>query len=116
MRVVSTPRSGLLCERRVSATVVRRVSSSPGRTGRSQRSSSTPGDPRLDTGERYWSASSRIISAQVCQPLAISPPKGPAAAASASTWNGCGSNRRPNSTTSASSTRTGPNSLTVPGT
>jgi hypothetical protein len=75
-----------------------------------------PGEPRLDTGDRYSSASSRIISAQVCQPLAISPPNGPSAAAAASTWNGCGSKRRAKSTTSASSTRIGPASAVVPGT
>src|SRR5260370_18949971 len=37
---------------------------------------------------------------QVCQPLAISPPKKPVSAAAASTWNGCGSKRRPKSTIS----------------
>ena len=46
------PRSGLELDRRVSSTVTRTVSRSPGRTGLFQRSSSTPGEPRLATAER----------------------------------------------------------------
>jgi hypothetical protein len=79
------PRSGLLLERRASRTVARTRSVSPGRTGFGQRTSSTPAAPRPDSGLMKCSTSSRIIMLVVCQPLAISPPNGPSAAAKGST-------------------------------
>src|SRR5581483_9117941 len=42
---VTKPRSGLLCDTRVPSTLPRTVRLSPGRTGFSQRTSSTPGAP-----------------------------------------------------------------------
>src|SRR5690606_20667831 len=50
--VRSTPRSGLERDRRFSSTSTRTRSVSPGRTGAVHRSSSTPGPPRLEAGER----------------------------------------------------------------
>ena len=57
----------------------------------------------------------RIISAAVCQPLAMRPPYSVRFAASGSVWNSCGSQRRPNSSTSSSVTRIEPASCTEPG-
>ena len=96
-------------------TVTRRRSSSPGRTGGSQRNSSIPGEARLDAGDRKCVAKSRIITAAVCQPLAISPPKWPRAAAAGSVCIACGSYCRANSRISAPLTMTGPPSNTAPG-
>src|SRR6516162_2502627 len=81
----TTPRSGFDRERVASRTESRTLSTSPGRTGRSQRSSSMPGEPRLAFFGKKLSTISRIIIAAVCQPLAISPPKGPWTARSRST-------------------------------
>jgi len=69
------PWSGFERDRRASVTVTRSRKTSPGRTGRTQRNSSMPGEARLEAGDRKWSAKSRIVIAAVCQPLAISPPK-----------------------------------------
>src|SRR5258705_13110300 len=52
IKVRTMPRSGRDSERRASKTVARTESSSPGKTGLSQRNSSPPGDPRLATLER----------------------------------------------------------------
>lgn len=49
MSVCTIPRSGLDCEGRAETTVVRIDRLSPGRTGRVQRNSSTPGEARLAT-------------------------------------------------------------------
>ncbi len=68
------------------------MSVSPGRTGLSQRQESTPGEPVVIASfRRASSTDSRIMIAQVCQPLAISPPKIVPRAAAGSVWNGCGS-------------------------
>ena len=45
----------------------------------------------------------------------VDSPKGPRAASTGSVWLGCGSQRRANSSTSASSTPTVPSSCTAPG-
>ncbi len=67
---------GLLREGQVSRTSVRPVSASPGRTGLSQRQESRPGDPvAAASSRRLASTERRIRSAQVCQPLAMRPPK-----------------------------------------
>src|SRR6516162_10844825 len=95
-RVRTTPRSGFERERVASRMESRTLSTSPGRTGRSQRSSSMPGEPRLALLGRKLSTMSRIIIAALCQPLAISPPKGPWTARLGSTWMYCGSKRRAN--------------------
>ena len=74
-KLCTTPCSGFERERRASVTVTRTLSTSPGRTGLTQRNSSMPGEARLDAGDRKCAAKSRIIIAAVCHPLAISPPK-----------------------------------------
>jgi hypothetical protein len=48
----TVPMSGRLVEARVSSTVDLRRRVSPGRTGFTQRTSSTPGDPRLAASSR----------------------------------------------------------------
>ena len=58
---------------------------------RRRMSSSMPGEARLEAGDRKCVAKSRIINAAVCQPLAISPPKWPRAAAAGSVCMACGS-------------------------
>ena len=75
----------------VSSTVTRRLNKSSGRTGCFQRNSSRPGEATLDSGDRKLVAKSRIISEAVCQPLAISPPNRPLAAAPGSVCIACGS-------------------------
>ena len=58
---------------------------SPGRTGLSQRHESMPGEPIARRLSRCMaSTESRIMIAHVCQPLAMSPPKSDAGAASGS--------------------------------
>ena len=49
--VCTSPRSGFEREGRADTTLTRMCSSSPGRTGRVQRSSSSPGEARLATRE-----------------------------------------------------------------
>src|SRR5271166_7194845 len=90
-RVRTMPRSGFERERLASRTVTRIRSTSPGRTGRTQRNSSMPGEPRLARLGRNRSTRSRIMMVAVCHPLAINPPKLPWAAASGSTCISCGS-------------------------
>ena len=84
--VLTMPRSGLLSDRRDSATVARTRSVSPGRTG----SASGARRGRRCQGSTRRTGSSPPASASrepaVCQPLAISPPYGPPAAATGSTW------------------------------
>src|SRR4029077_6786902 len=84
-RVWTTPRSGFDRERVASGMESRMLRTFHGRTGRSQRNSSIPGEPRLALLGKKLSTISRIIIAAVCQPLAISPPKGPWIARSRST-------------------------------
>src|SRR5687767_2402346 len=67
---------------------------SPARTGASQRMLSRPGEPRLAERFTYLSTISRMATAQVCQPLAMSPLKNEFFAACGSTWKGCGSDCR----------------------
>ena len=52
IKVRTMPLSGFELERFVSIMVARTMSISPGHTGRIQRISSIPGEPRLDTGEK----------------------------------------------------------------
>ena len=86
------PRSGFDPDGRCSTTWTVARSVSPGRTGLSQRSSSTPGDPRLHAASARVCAKSRKVSAIVWKPLAMSPPNIDCFAASRSMWKGCGSN------------------------
>src|SRR3954468_4329656 len=87
------PRSGRFDDGSAPVTVTRPVSRSPGRTGAVHRSSSTPGEPMDAASSRIERTNMPMKIAAVCQPLATRPPNGPAAAASSSTWNGCGSYR-----------------------
>ena len=63
IRVRTMPRSGFERERVASSTETRMRSTSPGRTGCSQRNSSMPGEARLASFGRKLSARSRIIIA-----------------------------------------------------
>ena len=88
------PRSGLEAESRSSAMSVITRSVSPGRTGRGNWTSPMPGEPRLQERNTPWSSHSRKVTAMVCRPDAISPPKVHFLANSASMWKGCGSHCR----------------------
>ena len=87
--------------------------SSPGRTGAGQRTSWSA--PPIETCatqplRMMWPKQ----AAWVCSPLAMMPRNGPAAAASASMWKGCGSQRRAKSRISSSSIRMLPKSNSWP--
>ena len=85
------PSPGWLRERRVSITVARSRSASPGRTGAGHFTYCSPGEAYDSEPASAASVTNRIAMPQVCQPLAISPPKRPCAAAAGSVWNHCGS-------------------------
>src|SRR5262249_43350068 len=106
------PRSGRLWDAFLSTTVTRTRSRSPGRTGASQRISSTPGAPMDDELSTKPSAMMRIMIAQVCQPDAHRPPTIVARAASSSRCMGCGSNSAANALMSSALTSWRPYSLT----
>lgn len=91
-RAFTEPISGRLRDGRASVTVIFIDSVSPAYTGFTHRSSSTPGEPIEAASSRNESHSMRWHSAAVCQPLAQSPLKCDAFAASGSTWKYCGSN------------------------
>ena len=74
-RNLMAPRSGLLREGVMEITSTRTESSSPGRTGSTQRSSSSPGEPRLWDFPSTPSTIRRWQMEAVCQPLATIPPK-----------------------------------------
>src|SRR5262249_30698141 len=110
----TNPRSGRLCDAFLSRTVTRTRSTSPGRTGASQRISSTPGAPMDEELSTKPSAMMRIMIAQVCQPDAHNPPTSVARAASSSRCIGCGSNSAANALISSALTSWRPYSLTWP--
>src|SRR3954471_14731331 len=83
-RKFTRPISGRVREALVSSTVARKVSRSPGRTGASHFTSSTPGDPIELELTTKPSAMMRISSAQLCQPDAARPPNIDERAASSS--------------------------------
>ncbi len=85
-----------------------------GRTGVRQRTSPRPGEPNDSESCSAASTAMRMVSAQVCQPLAIRPPQRPAEARWGSVWNHCGSYLRANSRISASVTVTGPALMSMP--
>ncbi len=87
----TAPISGRLRDGSAPSTVLRSVSSSPGRTGRSHFPSSTPGLPMQAEPSRNESHSMRISIAIVCQPDAISRPTNVPSALSSPRWKGCGS-------------------------
>src|SRR5262245_21860671 len=83
-RLLTNP-IGFVRDGHVSSTSAEPLSVSPGRTGLSHRPASTPGEPTVCAWARCpASADSRIMIAHVCQPLAMSPPKIVARAASGS--------------------------------
>jgi len=102
------PSSGRLFEARTSFTVMRVRNASPGRTGRSHFTSSTPGAPIELASSRSRSATRRMLMAQVCQPEAIRLPTKLSLAASSSVWNGCGSYSRAKATMASLVTTVGP--------
>ena len=114
-RKLTKPRSGLLCEARAESTLPRTVRLSPGRTGLSQRTSSMPGAPIEAASSSSPSAIIFIITQQVCQPDAPSPPSMVPRAASSSRCIGCGSNCAANPIISSRVTRRGPYSAVQPG-
>src|SRR5262249_53362052 len=76
---------------RVSSTAARALMRSPGRTGASHFTSSTPGAPMKLASPRKSSLSMRISTQQVCHPEATRPPNKVARAAASSRCMGCGS-------------------------
>ena len=76
----TVPRSACRADGRVSRISTVALRASPGRTGSSQRTSIPP-EPRLSARLRTLSIHSRAHAEQVCQPLAMSPPKGESSAA-----------------------------------
>jgi len=97
----TTPRSGLEAEGRASRISRRTDSTSPGKTGFSQRTSSMPGEPMEVEPFMKPSNIIRMRMAQECQPEAASPPSMEARPASSSRWKGCGSNWLAKSITSS---------------
>ena len=91
------------------------VSASPGRTGAFHFRYSRPGEPMEPESRSGPSQTVRMVSAQVCQPLAISPFQRLLAAHCGSVWNGCGSHKRAKSMISASLSDTGPSVRVWPG-
>src|SRR5215212_4410414 len=83
-RNFTSPISRRECEGLLSSTVARTRSRSPGRTGASHLTSSTPGDPMELESTTNPSAMMRISSEQLCQPDAASPPNIEERAASSS--------------------------------
>ena len=80
----------------------------PGRSGLSQRTSSTPGAPMELESRMKPSAIMRISRQQECQPEAPSPPSMVALAAASSRCIGCGSNSAAKATISSRVTSRGP--------
>ena len=94
IRVRTMPRSGLLRDGITATTSVSHRSTSPGKTGVSQRSSSIPAAPRLPPTSPSAPMLATIIAiviAVLCQPLAAIRPKCVCAAAASDRWKGCGS-------------------------
>src|SRR5262249_39747722 len=73
-RNLTKPSLGRLRETRVSSTTARALMRSPGRSGASHLTSSTPGAPMKLVSASRLSLSMRISTQQVCQPEAIRPP------------------------------------------
>src|SRR6185312_8635042 len=110
----TSPTAGRLLESRVSRTVCRTESASPGRTGFFHFTSSMPGDPCELESSNSPSHRSRIITTQVCQPEAPNPPRMVFFAALSSRCIGCGSNSDAKPTISSRVTVRGPNSRVCP--
>src|SRR5262249_16632018 len=105
---LTKPASGRLFEGRVSSTVVRTRTCVPGRSGLSQRTSSTPGAPMEVVWLTKPSAIMRIRMQQECHPEAASPPSSVARAAVSSRCIGCGSNSAAKATIASRVTKRGP--------
>src|SRR6516164_11607518 len=113
-RDLTKPKPGLLREVRVSSTVPRALMRSPGRSGASHLTSSTPGAPMKLVSASRLSLSMRMSAQQVCQPEAIRPPGNVARAACSSRCIGCGSNSAAKPTISSRLTRRDPQSKIWP--
>jgi fumarylacetoacetase len=85
------PRCGRFSERRASITSASKPQAVAGPHRVRPLEQASPGEAKDSEPASAASVTSRIAIALVCQPLAIRPPKGPSAAASASVWNHCGS-------------------------
>src|SRR5260370_295446 len=88
--------------------------SSPGRTGRAQRSWSSPAPRMPPAGWSSLSTRSRMVIAAVCQPLAASARNIEPRAASSSRWKGCGSNSAAKALIRSFSTRKRPEPKVCP--
>jgi len=114
-RTTAVPQPGRERDGLVSSTSRSSRRVSPGRVGRGQRRfrTSMPMTPSAKlSGD---STAIRIDNAAVCHPLADRPPKKLELAVCGSVWKYCGSNCRPNSTTSRCVTGSGPPVKTSPG-
>ena len=105
---VTIPVSGRLRDTRASVTSTSSVMSSPGRSGATQRSSLTPGEPSEAARPMKPSNIIRIMTAQRCQPEPDSPFSMVLLAASSSRCIGCGSYSPANSRISSRETWRGP--------
>src|SRR3954469_4695904 len=112
---LTMPSSGRLFEMRASTTSTSSMRSSPGLSGDSQRTSSTPGDPSEAARVMKPSANIRIISEQRCQPEPDRPRSMLLLAASSSRCIGCGSNSAAKARISSRVTWRGPNVPNRPG-
>ena len=93
VRTRTRPWPGLLIDGRTSTISPSSRSSSPGRSGFGQRSSSTPPPITPPAIGSAWTTR-LIVSEAVCQPLATRPWKKVDWAEASSVWKGCGSNCR----------------------
>ena len=112
---VTMPVVGRLRDTLASATSTSSMRSSPGRSGASQRSSLTPGEPSDTVRPIKPSNIIRIMTEQRCQPEPESPFNIDREAASSSRCMGCGSNSAAKSKISSRVTRRGPNWPKWPG-
>src|ERR1700687_1146664 len=112
---VTMPVSGRLRETLASTTSISSVRSSPGRSGASQRTSSTPGEPSDALRPMKPSTIIRIMIEQRCQPEPDRPLSIERDAASSSRCIGCGSNSAAKGRMSARVTRRGPKVPKWPG-
>ena len=104
---ITFPRSGRESEGEIFSTSLSMRRLSPGRTGRGQ-ASSPPAPITPSAKGAPPSISSRMVSAAVSQPLAISPPNMLDLAASGSVWKYCGSYWRAKRSISSASMVRGP--------
>jgi len=112
---VTMPVPGRLREILASATSTSSMTSSPGRSGASQRNSLTPGEPSEAVRPMQASNIIRIMIEHRCQPEAERPFSSDREAASSSRCIGWGSNSAAKASISSRVTRRGPNVPKWPG-